>query len=60
MFPFRSDYDEDEGTAKRRRLQKFIKSLQLKLLQSRLIGKEKKRRSQVKKALVNHGLFDSE
>ena len=50
MFPFRSDYDEDEGTAKRRRLQKFIKSLQLKLLQSRLIGKEKKRKSQVKKA----------
>ena len=33
-FPFRSDYDEDEGTAKRRHLQKFIFSATLTLPKS--------------------------
>ena len=43
MFPFRSDYDEDEGTAKRRHLQKFIFSATLTLPKSfKRKGKEKK------------------
>ena len=29
MFPFRGDNDEDEGTAKRRHLQKFLFSATL-------------------------------
>ena len=43
MFPFRSDNDEDEGTAKRRHLQKFIFSATLTLPKSfKRKGKEKK------------------
>ena len=43
MFPFRSDNDEDEGTAKRRRLQKFLFSATLTLPKSfKRKGKEKK------------------
>ena len=42
MFPFRSDNDEDEGTAKRRHLQKFIFSATLTLPKSfKRKGKEK-------------------
>ena len=43
MFLFRSDNDEDEGTAKRRHLQKFIFSATLTLPKSfKRKGKEKK------------------
>ena len=43
MFPFRSDNDEDEGTAKRRYLQKFLFSATLTLPKSfKRKGKEKK------------------
>ena len=59
MFLFRSDNDEDEGTAKRRHLQKFIFSATLTLPKSfKRKGKEKKITSE--EGLGKSRLFDSE